>query len=167
MTIIMAEALVRTMKSVNIPGVLVALTVIGGFAALGHADELVSYEIVDDQAIEMSLTGAPGDPDKGREAFINRKLGNCLGCHAVTELDAEPFHGEVGPPLDGIGDIYDEGELRLRVVNAKIANPDTIMPGFYVSEDLHRVAEKFEGKTILTAEQVEDIVAYLVTLKES
>ena len=93
--------------------------------------------------------------------------GNCLGCHSVTELEAEPFHGEVGPPLDGVADLYEEGELRLRVVNPKIVNPDTIMPGFYVTEGLHRVAEQFQGKTILTAEQVEDIVAYLMTLKES
>ena len=148
-------------------GGLAAAALLGGFSWPSLADEPVSYEIVDDESIPASLTGAPGDPDKGRETFINRKLGNCLGCHAVTELEAEPFHGEVGPPLDGIGDIYDEGELRLRVVNAKITNPDTIMPGFYVTEGLNRVAEDFQGKTILSAEQVEDIVAYLLTLKES
>jgi sulfur-oxidizing protein SoxX len=133
----------------------------------GLAEEPIAYEIVDEVSIPESLTGKPGDPDKGRLTFINRKLGNCLGCHGVTELEAEPFHGEVGPPLDGVADRYEEGEIRLRIVNAKLANPDTIMPGFYVVDDLHRVAEKFRGKTILTAEQVEDIVAYLLTLKES
>ncbi|MEM7042566.1 MAG: sulfur oxidation c-type cytochrome SoxX [Pseudomonadota bacterium] len=127
----------------------------------------MAYEVVDEASIPVSLTGAAGDADKGRDAFINRKLGNCLGCHAVTELEAEPFHGEVGPPLDGVAEIYDEGELRLRVVNPKLVNPDTIMPGFYVAEGLHRVAEKFQGQTILSAEQVEDIVAYLMTLKDS
>ncbi|MEZ5935307.1 MAG: sulfur oxidation c-type cytochrome SoxX [Alphaproteobacteria bacterium] len=136
-------------------------------ASPGLADDPVTYEIVDDISIPESLTGKPGDADKGRETFIDRKLGNCLGCHAVTELEAEPFHGEIGPPLDGVADRYEEGELRLRVVNAKATNPDTIMPGFYVTEGLHRVMSDFAGKPILTAEQVEDVIAYLMTLKES
>ena len=154
-------------RSFRILGFLAAAAVFGGISSQSLAEEPVAYEIVDDEAIPTSLTGAAGDPDKGRETFINRKLGNCLGCHAVTELEAEPFHGEVGPPLDGVADVYGEGELRLRVVNPKVVNPDTIMPGFYVTEGLHRVAENFQGKTILTAEQIEDIVAYLMTLKES
>ena len=149
-------------------GGLVTMALLGGLSApKSLAEDPVAFEIVDDEAIPASLTGAAGDPDKGRETFINRKLGNCLGCHAVTELAAEPFHGEVGPPLDGVADIYSEGELRLRIVNPKIVNPDTIMPGFFVAEGLHRVAEKFQEKTILSADQVEDIVAYLMTLKES
>ena len=131
-----------------------------------QADDMVAYEIVDDVSIDQPLTGAPGDPDKGRETFVNRKLGNCLGCHVVSELDGELFHGEVGPPLDGVADRYEEGEIRLRVVNAKLANPDTIMPGFYEVASLHRVAPDFAGKPILSAEQVEDIVAYLMTLTE-
>ncbi|MGI9492409.1 MAG: sulfur oxidation c-type cytochrome SoxX [Geminicoccaceae bacterium] len=154
-------------RSFRILGFLAAAAIFGGISNPSAAEEPVAYEIVDDEAIPTSLTGATGDPDKGRETFLNRKLGNCLGCHAVTELEAEPFHGEVGPPLDGIADVYGEGELRLRIVNPKVVNPDTIMPGFYVADGLHRVAEKFQGKTILTAEQVEDIVAYLLTLKES
>lgn len=154
-------------KSVNLVGLLAASTALVGLWSVGHAEEPANYEVVDETSIPEPLTGKPGDADQGRLTFIDRKLGNCLGCHAVTELEAEPFHGEVGPPLDGVADIYEEGELRLRVVNPKIANPDTIMPGFYVTEGLHRVAEKFQGKTILTAGQVEDIVAYLLTLKES
>ena len=137
-----------------------------GQPGLIQAEELVAYEIVDEYSIPKPLTGKPGDPGKGRETFINRKLGNCLGCHAVSELEAEPFHGAVGPPLDGVADRYEEGEIRLQVVNAKANNPDTIMPGFYVTDGLHRVAPKFAGKSILTAEQVEDIVAYLMTLTE-
>lgn len=154
-------------RSFRILGFLAAAAVFGAISSQSFAEEPVVYEIVDDEAITASLTGAPGDPDKGRETFLDRKLGNCLGCHAVTELEAEPFHGEVGPPLDGVADVYGEGELRLRVVNPKVVNPDTIMPGFYVADGLHRVAEKFQGKAILTAGQVEDIVAYLLTLKES
>ncbi|MGI9434839.1 MAG: sulfur oxidation c-type cytochrome SoxX [Geminicoccaceae bacterium] len=153
-------------------GLMLAAGMTSGIAALGMApsslaEEPVGYEIVDDESIPQSLTGASGDADKGREVFINRKQGNCLGCHAVTELGDQPFHGEVGPPLDGVADIYAEGEIRLRIVNAKIVNPDTIMPGFYVNQGLHRVAATFQGKTILSAEQVEDLVAYMLTLKES
>lgn len=148
-------------------GLVAAAALVSDFVTVGQAEELVAFEIVDETSIPASLTGAPGDADRGREIFINRKLGNCLGCHAVTELAAEPFHGEVGPPLDGVADRYEEGEIRLRVVNAKIANPDTIMPGFYVTEGLHRVAEDFQGKTIISAKQVEDLVAYLMTMKES
>ncbi|MGI9489608.1 MAG: sulfur oxidation c-type cytochrome SoxX [Geminicoccaceae bacterium] len=154
-------------RCVKLSGLALAITVAGGLAGAGQAEEPVAFEIVDETSIPASLTGAPGNADKGRETFTNRKLGNCLGCHAVGELAAEPFHGEVGPPLDGVADRYEEGEIRLQVVNAKVANPDTIMPGFYVSDGLHRVAENFHGKTILSADQVEDIVAYLMTLRES
>ncbi|MGI9418323.1 MAG: sulfur oxidation c-type cytochrome SoxX [Geminicoccaceae bacterium] len=148
-----------------IVGTAAALVAVSQIAS-GLANEPVAFEIVDETSIPEPLTGKLGDADKGRETFINRKLGNCLGCHAVTELEAEPFHGEVGPPLDGVADRYEEGELRLQVVNAKAVNPDTIMPGFYVAEGLHRVMPDFAGKTILNAEQVEDIVAYLKTLTE-
>lgn len=157
------------MKSADFLNVLgaagVAMLVLASANAI-QADELVAYEIVDEFSIPEPLTGKPGDADKGRETFINRKLGNCLGCHAVSELEAEPFHGAVGPPLDGVADRYEEGELRLQVINAKANNPDTIMPGFYVVEGLHRVAPDFAGKSILTADEVEDIIAYLMTLTE-
>lgn len=136
-------------------------------ASAPHADEIIDYEVVDEVSIPEPLTGARGDADKGRATFIDRQLGNCLGCHAVSELEAEPFHGEVGPPLDGVADRYEEGEIRLQVIDAKAANPDTIMPGFYVVDGLHRVAPEFAGKTILSAEQVEDVIAYLMTLTES
>lgn len=154
-------------RCVKLSGLALATTIISSLAAVCQAEEPVAFEIVDETSIPASLTGAPGDPDRGREVFIDRKLGNCLGCHTVTELAAEPFHGEVGPPLDGVADRYEEGGIRLQVVNAKVANPDTIMPGFYVIEGLHRVAEDFQGKTIISAEQVEDLVAYLMTMKES
>lgn len=160
------EAWVKLSRCVKLSGLAVA-AVAFVLAGPSLAEDPVAFEIVDEASIPASLTGAPGDADKGRETFTNRKLGNCLGCHVVSELAAEPFHGEVGPPLDGVADRYEEGEIRLQVVNAKVANPDTIMPGFYVTDGLHRVAEKFQGKTILTADQVEDIVAYLMTLKES
>ncbi|MEM1419222.1 MAG: sulfur oxidation c-type cytochrome SoxX [Pseudomonadota bacterium] len=141
-----------------------ALTVATALAGtVGPGD----VEIVDDSAIPASLTGVAGDPVAGKDVFTGRKLGNCLACHQVSSLmDEQQFHGEVAPPLDGVADRYSEGELRLQVVNSKVINEDTLMPAFYRVEGLNRVNEKFEGKTILTAQQVEDVVAYLQTLKE-
>lgn len=120
-----------------------------------------------DGAVAQSLTGVPGDPEKGRQWFKGRKLGNCLACHVNADLVKEPYHGEVGPPLDGVADRWSEAELRAIVVNSKEAlSPETIMPSFYRDAGYNRIAEKFAGKTILSAQQVEDIVAYLKTLKE-
>ena len=141
---------------------LLAFTAMAGSAA---AVGLMSYEIVDDNSIPKSLTGAPGDAVKGRAVAIDRKLGNCLACHQMP-IPEQPFHGETGPDLAGVADRYSEGELRLRVVNPKVINPATMMPAFYRAEGLNRVMKKFQGKPMLTAEQVEDIVAYLMTLKE-
>lgn len=141
-----------------------AFTAVLLLAGTASADGLVKYEIVD-YAISKSLTGKPGDPDKGVKTFTSRKLGNCLACHQVTALESQPFHGEIGPSLDGVAERYNEGQLRMQVVDAKVINPDTIMPAFYRTEGLHRVLKKFSGKPILSAEQVEDVVAYLKTLK--
>jgi L-cysteine S-thiosulfotransferase len=128
------------------------------------AATLVRFEIKDN-AIPASLTGKPGNPEQGKAAVIGRQLGNCLACHQITSLSKEPFHGNTGPALDGIADRMSEGEIRLRIVDATKANPDTMMPPFYRSEGLNRVLPRFQGKTILTAEQVEDVVAFLMTLK--
>ena len=128
------------------------------------AEEFVAFKVVDNERIPESLTGKPGDPASGREVAINRKQGNCLACHKMP-IPEQPFHGEVGPDLSTVGNTYNAGELRLRVVNPKIINPDTFMPAFYRPYGLHRVSKNFEGKTILTAQQVEDVVAYLQTLK--
>ena len=125
--------------------------------------------------IEASLTAVPGDPAAGREVMTTRGLGNCIACHQVTELDEFPFHGEVGPSLDGVGDRWTEADLRGIVVNAKQVFPDTIMPAFYKSSGFIRAGDGFTGKAapdpddlppLLTAQQVEDVVAYLLTLKD-
>jgi sulfur-oxidizing protein SoxX len=138
---------------------------IGVAPRTASADELVSYEVVDDISIPASLTGQPGDPKKGREVVINRKLGNCLACHSMP-IPEEAFHGKTAPDLAGVADRYDLGELRLRVVNPKVINPDTMMPAFYRTEGLIQVKKDFVGKPILTAQQVEDVLAYLETLKQ-
>jgi sulfur-oxidizing protein SoxX len=145
--------------------VLAALGIATGGATLAaDAAEIVSFEVVDGESIPQSLTGSPGDAAKGRETAINRKKGNCLACH-VMPIPEQPFHGLLGPDLTGVADRFTEGELRLRVVDPKVVNEDTIMPAFYKNAGLHRVLKKFKDKSILSAEDVEDIVAYLLTLK--
>jgi len=126
--------------------------------------ELRSFLIVGD-AIPDSLTGQPGDPAKGRAIVANRQLGLCLLCHSGP-FPEERFQGDLSPTLAGAGSRWSTGQLRLRVVDAQRLNPDTIMPPYYRLTGLHRVAPGFAGKTILTAEQVEDVVAYLATLKD-
>ena len=119
-----------------------------------------------DGAVEMSLSGKAGDAATGRNVFMDRKLGNCLACHQNEDMAEHPFHGEVGPALDGVGDRWTEAELRGIVANSKEMFPETIMPGFYVVDGFNRTLDKFEGKSILNAQQVEDVVAYLLSLKE-
>jgi len=139
----------------------------GFFATAAVADVAPSdVVIVDDNEIPQALTDTAGDAAKGRELAVNRKKGNCLACH-VMPIDEHGFHGEVGPSLWGVGGNYSAAELRLRVVNYKVLNEDVIMPAFYVnSNKMHRVLKKFEDKTLLSAQEVEDIVAYLQTLTE-
>ncbi len=129
-----------------------------------QAEELVKYQIVGGERIDESLTGQPGDPANGRKLAINRKQGNCLACH-VLPIPEQPFHGDVGPDLSETGGNLSEGEIRLRIVDSKVLNPDTIMPAFYRNDGFERVLKKFQGKTMLSAQQVEDVVAYLMTLK--
>lgn len=140
----------------------------GALALAGHAlaDGAVNYTVVDG-GIPVSLTGVAGDADNGRKVAINRKLGNCLACHQVSAIPEQPFQGEVGPALDGAGSRWSEAELRLLVSNSKMVFENTIMPGFHRTEGLNRVADKFAGKPILSAQEVEDVVAFLMTLKDS
>ncbi len=144
-----------------------AILAIASMAAPANvaAEELVKFKIVNGSSIPDSLTGKAGDPVKGRETAIHRKKGNCLACHTLP-VSEQPYHGEVGPELNGVASRLSEGEIRLRIVNPKYSNPDTIMPAFYKTEGLHMVQKKWQGKPMLTAGEVEDIVAYLMTLKE-
>jgi sulfur-oxidizing protein SoxX len=122
--------------------------------------------MVVDGVVSKSLTGKPGDVAEGRKAFANRKLGNCLACHANSDMSEQLFHGEVGPPLDGVASRWSEEQLRAIVVNSKaVFGEQTVMPGFYSLDVGKHVRKDLIGKTILTAEQVESIVAYLGTLK--
>ena len=116
--------------------------------------------------ISGSLTGVAGDPVAGKKVSTNRKLGNCLACHVNDDASAQSFHGEVGPELNGAGSRWSEEELRGIVVNSKNTFEGTIMPAFYSTQNGVRTLKKFVGKTILSAQQVEDVVAYILTLKE-
>ena len=123
---------------------------------------MMSYKIVG-KSIPKSLTGKPGDPKKGLKTAVNRKKGNCLACHTLPNVK-QADHGEIGPPLMGVAKRYKEGELRLRLVNPKKLNPDSIMPSYYRTSGYTRVQKKWKGKTIISAQDVEDILAYLKTL---
>lgn len=114
--------------------------------------------------IPASLTGQAGDPARGRAIVANRQLGLCLLCHSGP-FPEERFQGDLAPSLEGAGRRLSEARLRLRLVDSRKVNPDTIMPSYYRTEGLERVAPAFRGKPLLSAEQIEDVVAYLGTLK--
>ena len=137
------------------------LSVFPGAAPAGAADALVPYR-VEAGAIPAPLA-ASGDPARGREIVLGRDA-NCTLCHAVRESGARPM-GDLAPPLDGTGARLSEGQLRLRVVDSLRVNPDTIMPSYYRVEGLAAVAAQYRGKPVLTAQQVEDVVAYLLSLR--
>ncbi|APX89424.1 sulfur oxidation c-type cytochrome SoxX [Brevirhabdus pacifica] len=145
---------------------LYGLVVIAATATVAMAAETAPTDVkFEDGAVGASL-GPAGDAANGRKVFANRKLGNCLACHVNSDLAEQPFHGEVGPPLDGVADRWSEAELRGIVVNAKNLFEGTIMPAFYISEGYNRPLKDFAGTPVLTAQEVEDVVAYLMTLKE-
>ncbi len=116
-------------------------------------------------SIPASLTGTPGDPARGRTIVANRQVGLCLLCHTAP-IPEEKFQGNLAPDLSGAGSRWNEGQLRLRIVDATRLNPATIMPPYYRTDGLTRVARTFADKPLLSAEQIEDVVAYLTTLKD-
>jgi sulfur-oxidizing protein SoxX len=116
------------------------------------------------EAIPASLTGTPGDASRGRALVVERSS-TCILCHSGP-FPEQSFQGDVAPSLAGTGSRWSEGEIRLRLVDASRLNAETIMPSYYRIDGLNRVGRAWQGKTILSAEQIEDIVAYLVTLRQ-
>jgi L-cysteine S-thiosulfotransferase len=114
-------------------------------------------------AITRPLAPEPGDAARGRSIAVNRDQGGCTLCHAVP---GEKSYGDIAPTLAGVGAKLSVGQLRLRVADSTRVNPDTPMPAYYRTEGLTQVAKAYRGKTILSAQQVEDVVAWLATLKE-
>jgi sulfur-oxidizing protein SoxX len=137
--------------------------------AAGKVSGLVPFNVVVTggvAAIPAPLTGKPGDPKEGEKVVVERRLGNCLSCHEIDALSREPFHGDVGPPLNGVAKRWNTATLRMIVVNAKkVFGDETVMPAFYRVDGLNRVRPEFFDKPILTTQQVEDVVAFLATLK--
>jgi L-cysteine S-thiosulfotransferase len=132
-------------------------------AGLPGVDVVVTGGIA---VLPAPLTGRPGDARAGAQAVAGRRLGNCLSCHEISALRAEEFHGDIGPSLDGVAGRWDTAALRMIVVNPKMVfGAETVMPAFYRTDGLNRVRPEFAGKPILTAEQVEDVIAFLATLK--
>lgn len=125
-----------------------------------------------DGAIAASLTGVPGDPANGKMIVGSKKHGNCVACHAAEALSDVQWHGEVGPPLDGAGSRWTEAELRGIVADAKMTFDGTVMPSFYKDSGYVRPGDAFTGKAakelkpLLSAQQIEDVVAFLMTLKD-
>jgi L-cysteine S-thiosulfotransferase len=144
----------------------VALTVFAGivFCRAASADPLVPYEVVGD-AIPAPLAEAAGDPARGRAIVVDRRVGLCLLCH-TGPFPEERLQGSLAPDLGGVGARLSAGQLRLRIVDSGRVNPNTIMPPYYRIEGLVRVARPYAGKPILTAEQIEDVVAFLSALRE-
>jgi sulfur-oxidizing protein SoxX len=154
--------------SITIP--LAAALIATGVSAQEIAPTEVKFE---DGSVTTSLSGTAGDAANGRIIVGDKGQGNCVACHEVTDLADVPFHGEIGPMLDGAGERWSEAELRGIVANAKIMFPDSMMPSFYKTEGFIRPGNAYTGDAaddtfgpLLTAQQIEDVVAYLTTLKE-
>ncbi len=133
-------------------------------SSAGNRDAFVAWTVTD-LAVQGPLAGLEGDPRRGRSVAISPAKGNCLACHVMPVAEQE-FHGTIGPPLAGVASRYTEAQLRLLLVDIKQLNPTTLMPSFYKNPaELQRVAKRYQGKTVLTAQEIEDVVAYLTTLK--
>jgi sulfur-oxidizing protein SoxX len=149
-----------------------AAALAGGTAFAAETVEPGKVTFDDYGAVETSLTGKPGDPEAGAQVFADKGQGNCVACHAVSKLSDVPFHGEVGPLLDGAGERWTEADLRGILVNAKKTFPETVMPAYYKTEGFTRPGNAYTGKAaegeldpLLSAQQVEDVVAFLMTLE--
>ena len=119
---------------------------------------------------EPVLSGEPaqhaGDPVMGKAVFLDRSTGHCLLCHSVKQI-AEPSQGTLGPALDDVGNRLSADQLRVRISDGTRLNPDTAMPAYFRQAPLNRVAAEYVDKTVLTEQALEDLVAYLLTLKSA
>jgi sulfur-oxidizing protein SoxX len=137
--------------------------VLAGCTAAAPQQALAPYRVEGDAVRERLTATEPGNAARGREVVASRDS-NCLLCHSVPNGGAR-LMGNLGPPLAGVGARLSEARLRLRIVDSLRVNPETIMPSYYRMDGLNQVGEAWRGKPVLTAQQVEDTVAYLLTLR--
>jgi sulfur-oxidizing protein SoxX len=133
--------------------------------SLRAGDSTITYQVAGD-AIPAPLTTTAGDAERGRAIVRDRATGNCLICHRAPE-PTERFMGDLGPDLSGVGARLTPPQIRLRLVDQGRLNPATLMPPYHRVAGLTRVAPLYRGRPILDAQQIEDVVAYLATLRES
>jgi len=155
---------------------LTSLTVAAGLAlaSASFAETVAPGNVEFDEygAVQASLTGVAGDPANGRSVIVSKKRGNCIACHSSEAWADEMFHGEVGPVLDGVGGYRTAAELRGILVNSKMTFEGTIMPAYYKVDGFNRPGDAYTGKAakelspLLTAQEIEDVVAFLSTLTE-
>lgn len=157
------------MKRLFLASAVVALSASSAWSE-SIAPSAVKFE---EGAVATSISGVAGDPVEGRDIVTNKKKGNCVSCHTAEAYADIPFHGEVGPALDGAGSRWSEAELRGIVANAKMTFEGSIMPAFYKNSGYIRPGDAFTGKAapadlppVLSAQQIEDVVAYLLTLTD-
>lgn len=153
----------RSARPIIFPGSLWLALAACALPSAARAEALQHYVVAGD-AIPDSLTGALGDPARGRQLIVDRSS-TCILCHSGP-FPEQKFQGDLAPNLAGAGSRWSEGQLRLRLVDASRLNPITIMPSFYRVDGLDRVGAAWRDKPILSAEQIEDIVAYLATLRD-
>jgi sulfur-oxidizing protein SoxX len=125
---------------------------------------LLPYEVKGD-AVPQALGGLESDAARGLAIVLDRRRGNCLICHRLP-VEGEPFQGELGPPLAGVGSRLTAGQIRLRLIDQSRINPDTIMPPYYRVDGLTNVAPEYRGHPALEAQEIEDVLAYLTSLKQ-
>lgn len=148
--------------------VTLALACAALWAPLAMAQAVMPFNVLGD-AVPERLTAAPGDAARGRAIVADRQAGLCLLCH-TGPFPEERFQGNLAPDLSGAGARWSEGQLRLRIIDAARLNPQTIMPPYHRSDteqgSLNRVGAAWRSKPILSAQQVEDVVAFLRTLQK-
>jgi sulfur-oxidizing protein SoxX len=135
-----------------------------GLAAAQTPATPAPFSVVAD-GIPASLTSVPGDPARGRAVVVNRPLGLCLLCHSGP-FPEERFQGDLAPSLAGAGGRWSTAQLRLRLVDSRRVQPDSIMPAYHRTAGLTRVSTAWQGRPILSAQQIEDVVAFLATLHD-
>lgn len=150
-----------------------ALTAAAALATPAVSEVAPGDVVFADGAVAQSLTGVPGDAQNGITIMTTNALGNCVACHTINALPDVQFPGNIGPELDGAAGRWSEAELRGIVSNAKMTFDGTFMPAFYKTTGFIRPGNAYSGKAapddlppILTAQQIEDVVAFLLTLTD-